>query len=340
MFIEVLKHSLMITGFVFAMMVAVDYLNVFTRGRMEHFMRGRPLRQYLGSSFLGATPGCLGAFAAASLYIHGFISFGAIVATMVSTSGDAAFVMLALFPGRALLLFVLLFAAGILAGWIADKATVVLHLRPCQACDELEVHTGPDRILLSWSGFRHNLKSLTLQRAALIVLSLVLISGVFSGEIGPSDWNWIRITLSLVLLFLLFIIITVPDHFLEVHIWEHTVKKHLLRIFFWTMGALLVIHLGGAHLDIAGLVSRNQAWVLLAAALIGLIPDSGPHLIFVVLFSQGFIPFSILLTSSIVQDGHGMLPLLSVSIKDFAMIKVFNLLFGLVVGYLCFLAGF
>jgi len=106
------------------------------------------------------------------------------------------------------------------------------------------------------------------------------------------------------------------------------------------MGALLVIHLGEAHLDIAGLVSRNQAWVLLAAALIGLIPDSGPHLIFVVLFSQGFIPFSILLTSSIVQDGHGMLPLLSVSIKDFAMIKVFNLLFGLVVGYICFWRAF
>lgn len=340
MFLEVLKHSLMITGFVFAMMVAVDYLNVFTRGRMEHFIQGRPLRQYLGSSFLGAIPGCLGSFASASLYIHGFISFGAIVATMVSTSGDAAFVMLALFPGQALLLFVLLFGAGILAGWIADKAAAKFHLRPCHGCDDLEIHTGPDRALLSWSGFRHNLKSLTLQRAALVILSLVLISGVFSGEIGPPEWNWIRITLSLVLLFLLFIIITVPDHFLEVHIWEHTAKKHLLKIFFWTMGALLVVHLGEAYLDVAGIVSRHQAWVLLAAALIGLIPDSGPHLIFVVLFSQGMIPFSILLTSSIVQDGHGMLPLLSISIKDFALIKVFNLLFGLAVGYLCFLAGF
>jgi Putative, 10TM heavy-metal exporter len=339
MFLEVLKHSLLITGFVFAMMVAVDYLNVFTRGRMEHFIRGRPLRQYLGSSFLGATPGCLGAFAAASLYIHGFISFGAIVATMVSTSGDAAFVMLALFPGRALLLFAILFIAGILAGWIADKAVVRFHLRPCKACDNLEVHSGPDRILLSWSGFRQNLKSLSLQRTALGVLTLVLISGVFSGEIGPPVWNWIRITLGLVLLFLLFIIITVPDHFLEVHIWEHTAKKHLLRIFLWTLGALLAVHLGETYWDLGDLVSRHQVWVILAAALIGLVPDSGPHLIFVVLFSQGMVPFSVLLTSSIVQDGHGMLPLLSISIKDFAFIKVFNLIFGLAVGYLCFLAG-
>ncbi|MDP8214733.1 MAG: putative manganese transporter [Candidatus Euphemobacter frigidus] len=340
MLLEVFKHSLMITGFVFAMMVAVDYFNVITRGRLEHFIRGRPLRQYLGNSFLGSTPGCLGAFASASLYIHGFISFGAIVATMVATSGDAAFVMLALFPGYALFLFALLFIAGIIAGWIADKMAVELHLKPCQSCDQLEVHAGQDRALLSWSGLRHNLKLLTLQRAALVVLSLVLLYGVFSGQIGPVAWDWIRITLGLVLSFLLFVVVTVPDHFLEVHIWEHIVKKHLLRIFGWTLGALLVIHLGETYWNLNDIVSRNRAWVLLFAALVGLIPDSGPHLIFVVMFAQGMIPFSILLTSSIVQDGHGMLPILSVSIRDFVLIKVFNILFGLTVGYLCLLAGF
>ena len=225
MLFDVFKHSLMIAGFVFAMMVAVDYFNVINRGRLEHFIRGRPLRQYLGNAFLGATPGCLGAFASSSLYIHGFISFGAIVATMVATSGDAAFVMLALFPGRALLLFALLFGAGIIAGWIADKVAVKLHLKPCQFCDQLEVHAGPDRALLSWSGFRHNLKSLTLQRASLVVLSLFLLYGVFSGQIGPMAWDWIRITLCLVLSFLLFIVITVPDHFLEVHIWRSEERR-------------------------------------------------------------------------------------------------------------------
>lgn len=329
----------MITGFVFAMMVAVDYLNVFTRGRLEEFIRGKPIRQYLGSSFLGAIPGCLGAFASSSLYIHGFISFGAIVATMVSTSGDAAFVMLALFPGRALFLFAILFGAGIFAGWIADRMSVKFHLKPSRACDKLEVHGVSDRNLFSWNGFRENLESLTLQRCTLMALSLVLFIGVLSGQFGPATWNWIRITLCLVLFFLLFVVTTVSEHFLEVHIWEHTAKKHLLRIFLWTLGALLVVHLGQTYWDLGTLVTQNQAWVLLASALIGLVPDSGPHLIFVVLFSQGLIPFSILLTSSIVQDGHGMLPLLSVSVKSFVGIKVFNFVFGLIVGYICFLAG-
>ena len=53
-----------------------------------------------------------------------------------------------------------------------------------------------------------------------------------------------------------------------------------------------------------------------------------------------FIPFSVLLTSSIVQDGHGMLPLLSYTMRDSILIKIFNLLFGLGIGAFLFILGF
>jgi len=81
-------------------------------------------------------------------------------------------------------------------------------------------------------------------------------------------------------------------------------------------------------------------WVLLIGALIGIIPESGPHLIFVMMYAQGLVPFSVLLTTSFVQDGHGMLPLLSYSLKDSVLIKVFNLVFGLLVGGILFAMGF
>jgi hypothetical protein len=81
-------------------------------------------------------------------------------------------------------------------------------------------------------------------------------------------------------------------------------------------------------------------WVLLIAALMGIIPESGPHLIFVMMYAQGLIPFSILFTTSFVQDGHGMLPLLSYSLKDSVLIKIFNLVFGLTVGGMLFALGF
>jgi hypothetical protein len=73
-------------------------------------------------------------------------------------------------------------------------------------------------------------------------------------------------------------------------------------------------------------VRDHMIWVLLTGALIGIVPESGPHLIFVMMYAQGLVPFSVLFTVSFVQDGHGMLPLLSYTIKDSILIKVFNLL--------------
>ncbi|PQP33747.1 selenocysteine protein, partial [Desulfobacteraceae bacterium SEEP-SAG9] len=80
-------------------------------------------------------------------------------------------------------------------------------------------------------------------------------------------------------------------------------------------------------------------WVLLIGALIGIVPESGPHLIFVMMYAKGLIPFSVLFTTSFVQDGHGMLPLLSYSLKDAVLIKVLNLTFGIVTGGILFALG-
>ena len=108
----------------------------------------------------------------------------------------------------------------------------------------------------------------------------------------------------------------------------------------WTFGALLVISLGFQYLHIEEITSEYKLLLLFLGALIGLIPESGPHLIFVTLFANGFIPFSVLLTSSIVQDGHGMLPLLSYSIKDSIKIKIINFSLGIILGLILFAAGF
>jgi hypothetical protein len=77
--------------------------------------------------------------------------------------------------------------------------------------------------------------------------------------------------------------------------------------------------------------------VFVFAGLAGLIPESGHHMIFVMLFSTGLIPFSVLLTSSIVQDGHGRLPRLSYSIRNSIEMKLINLVIGLGPGFSLFL---
>jgi len=104
-------------------------------------------------------------------------------------------------------------------------------------------------------------------------------------------------------------------------------------------GVLLVLHFVLEPLNIEQWITGNQLVVLLIACLIGLIPESGPHLIFVTLFAQGMIPMSILLASSIVQDGHGMLPLLAESKRGFVYVKAINLIVGLVIGLIGYMTG-
>jgi hypothetical protein len=76
------------------------------------------------------------------------------------------------------------------------------------------------------------------------------------------------------------------------------------------------------------------------ACLIGLIPESGPHLIFVTLYAQHAAPFGVLLASSIVQDGHGMLPMLAHSRRAFVAVKAVNFLLGLAAGGVAIGLGF
>lgn len=158
---------------------------------------------------------------------------------------------------------------------------------------------------------------------------LLLIFGLLTGHLGPHVWNWIRTTILIISIAAFFIVATVPDHFLEEHLWEHVAKVHIPRVFIWTFGALLLMHLLIGHLHLKEWMQQNQLIMLAAASLVGIIPESGPHLIFLTLFTEKAIPFSILLASSIVQDGHGMLPLLAESRRDFSRIKVINLAAGL-----------
>jgi len=339
-FFHNLKHGMMITLFVFVMMIFVDYINVLTQGKMNTVVRGGKLRQYIIASFLGSTPGCLGAFMNVSFYVHGLISFGAIVGGMIATSGDEAFVMLVMFPDKAILLFVILFFLGIISGYLADKTTSIFKIETCQECQLSDVHIEEDCRCLNWKETIEHLKKISLVRFLFLILLVVFMYGFISGLIGPKEWNWVRITFLILIVLTIFIVITVPEHYLEEHIWEHIAKEHLLRIFLWSFGALLVVDLGLKFWNLEAFVKAHMFWIILIASLVSIIPESGPHLIFVMMFAEGLVPFSVLLVSSIIQDGHGMLPLLSYTIKDSLLIKMFNFIIGLGIGMILYTFGF
>ena len=327
----------MITCFVCVMMLVIEYVNVLTAGDWMQKLGDSRLKQYIFASFLGAIPGCLGPFTVVALYTHGSLSLGALVGAMIATSGDESFVMLAMFPKTALIMFAALFVFAVACGALTDVILGKLHVP--KIAEGFQIH---EEAKCDCRPSIERLKKLRHPSSArgYLTFFILLISIAFMfGEIGPLEWNWIRITIIVVSLVGLFIVITVPEHFLEEHLWQHVVKKHLLQIFLWTAGALFVVKALDQYLDVKALITDNLWAVLVIAVLVGIIPSSGPHLVFVSLFASGFLPISLLAASSISQDGHGSLPLLAHSRKDFIIVKAVNVVIAFAAGAVMLLFG-
>ena len=331
--------ALMITGFVMVMMLVIEYVNIITRGSWQEVLAKHRWTQYLISVVLGAIPGCMGAFAVVAMFSHRLVSFGAVVAAMIATSGDEAFVMLALFPEKAVFLTVVLAVIGFVTGWLTDTIGSKWLKARFEACHDLEIHEPEICECFPKDEILKQLRQLSLARGVLIGVLLLFVLSTVSGSIGPQDWDWMRITLVIVGITGLFIVTTVPEHFLQAHLWKHVILKHIPGVFLWTFGALLVAHLITDYLHLEESIQANPLSVILIACLLGIIPESGPHMLFVTLYAQGTVPFAALLASSIVQDGHGMLPMLAHSRTGFLFVKAINLLVGLAVGILVYIVG-
>lgn len=128
-------------------------------------------------------------------------------------------------------------------------------------------------------------------------------------------------------------------HFVKEHLFNHIIKKHIWQIFIWLFLAIFIIESfqGRIQLDFSG---QTMFYILLIASLVGLLPISGPNVFLIVMFSKGFIPFSVLLANSIIQDGHGLLPIMGFSMDDAIKIKAFNFVFGLSIGLVLLAVGF
>ena len=331
------------------MLLLIECVNVGSSGKWMSRLQGNRFSQILLAVLLGLIPGCAGGFAIVSMFTHRLISFGALVAGMIATFGDEAFVVFAYSPKTALWLCLWLFVIGIAVGLLTD---LIMGKRALFKEDHLlELHLNheheheheenPSRF-----SFKH-LKNISFARAALLFGLLMYIVSVLSGghehgmipQLGGMEHHdadaWENILFVVLACATILIVLCSSEHFLQSHLWEHVIKKHFVQIFLWTFGVLLVLHLLYHFVDVNQLVTAHQ-WalpvLLLLAVLIGIIPESGPHLVFVVLYFSGAIPFSILLASSIVQDGHGALPLLAESKKHFLLMKAICVVIGLVVG--------
>lgn len=366
----------MITGLVIIMMLLIEYLNIESRGKWFSKLKNSKPKQILLGALLGVIPGCVGGFAVVSLFTHNLLSLGALTAMMAASAGDEAFVILATSPGKAPVLFGLLLVIGIGIGFLVDYVLFKKpHNKVCE--EEYEIHGGEDSSIPSifkadsYIVMKHPSK----ERISILIGIVIFIAAIFTGVFSdtpptPSDTavasasascttvtshltggnpsghtfalnlfneKWLNYFFAVVSVLVIFLTATAKEHFIQEHIWHHLIKKHLLPVFFWSFGALTVCGLLMAKLDLNSLVSNYMPLVILMAVLVGLIPESGPHMIFVLLFANGTLPFYILLVNSIVQEGHVSLPLLAGSKSAWVKAKAVNAAAGLLIGFLCWI---
>ena len=361
--VDILRNSILITGLVVVMMMMIESLNIESKGLIFKGLKKTKIGQVVIGALLGSIPGCMGGFATVSLYTHRMFSFGALVAMMIASSGDEAFIMLAMIPQQALVLFVVLFIIAVVVGILIDmfhnpKEVTATHTYPKHEECHAEEKKGMPTRHLGW------------KRAVMFVGLAVFIGALASGKLAHDhsahtshshsvectehchsehchdhaehnetpgtinllDEQWMNVLFAGLSIIMLLVLIFSSDHFVDEHLWNHIVKKHLPVIFTWTFGVLLVVGFALQYIEIDKWISDNTVLMILLATLVGIIPESGPHLIFVTLFAAGIVPFPVLLASSISQDGHASIPLLAESKKSYLWAKLINCIVAIIAG--------
>ncbi|MBQ2096879.1 MAG: arsenic efflux protein, partial [Bacteroidales bacterium] len=339
------------TFFVLSMIMVLEYLNVFSKGHVHSFMQRNKSLQILISAFLGVIPGCIGTYTAVSLYTHNVIGFGALIANLIATTGDEAFWMMSKMPDKALFIFVGLFALAVVVGYVTN-IFVSKRSNSCGQESHFVLHTTHDHHHSLHGNIIENLRHISAHRLILLVSIIVFIVLTLCGFLGEhhhhdgeteieaseEKFNFIVSIISMVLSAVtLFVIVRVPEHFLEDHIWHHVIGQHFWKILTWTSIALVLVFVVKEVCDIKTWVeqfSEGSVYVfcMVAAILIGLIPESGPHAVFIMLYCNGVMPLGALLANCIVQDGHGAIPLFAESKKDFFIVKGIKVVLAAAVG--------
>lgn len=341
---EALLNSILITGLVIIMMMMIESLNIESKGGFFTALGKSRIGGVLVGAILGSIPGCLGGFATVSLYTHRLLSFGALVAMMIASSGDEAFVMLAMCPKDAVWIFALLFGIAVIAGILTDvfvKKSYKMH------CDDNYLIHKEDT--LEHNKERHFGWKRVVIFLGVILFLAALVTGHLEHEHGAEDIHeelvgginllsedWMNIMFAILSIIVLVMLVIGSDHFVNEHLWHHVIVKHLPTIFAWTFGVLVFVGIMLNFFNISDWISENTILMILLATAIGIIPESGPHLIFVTLYASGVVPLPVLLASCISQDGHASLPLIAESKKSFLQAKAINCAVALIAGFISF----
>lgn len=100
--------------------VLFGYINYKTNENFTYIISKNKKLQPLIGALIGVIPGCGGSLAIIPLYMQGKLSFGAIVASLISSMGDAAFILISANFKVYLIVSIVGAVTGIITGYIVD----------------------------------------------------------------------------------------------------------------------------------------------------------------------------------------------------------------------------
>ncbi|RZO90169.1 MAG: manganese transporter [alpha proteobacterium HIMB59] len=283
-------------------------------------------------SFLGSIPGCGGAIMVMSLFTRGIVSFGAVLAALISTMGDAAFLLIAVKPEAALIILPVTFIVGIISGYIAQPFTknfLKEKINKSISISDLPKNKTSNKFYKLWF--------------------FILIPGLILGLINAFniDANFEIFGMDVVLVFsfsaalfcvLLWVLNPLTDiQMASIH--ENSYRRVVDTTCFVTVWVIISFVLYELiNLSTNGAIFESLIlfgpFLPLIAILIGFIPGCGPQIMITSMYVSGQIPMSAQIGNSISNDGDALFPAIAISAKAAIVATLYSAIPAIIIAYL------
>ncbi len=339
---------LQVTVFVAGVLAIIYGLETWWRVDIGEFLERQGWIQAPVSSFLGALPGCGGAIIVVTQYTRGRVTFGSVVAVLVSTMGDSAFLLLARDPAVGILILFIGFIVGTLSGWAVDKIHGTEFLRV--AIDEKTIIEA--RKTHDLTGDERGSDPTWIDIGWFVFLGPCVIFGLLMAFLydpdqlfGPlASWEptmWIGFVGAMAC-FILWVLSGHQnthdshdsDEIERISTWKRIVKDANF-ITVWVIFGLLAYEVS-VHIMGTSVENFFEVWapfVPLVGVLIGIFPGCGPQILVTMMYLSGLIPLSAQLGNAISNDGDALFPALALAPKAAITAKLYSVVPAIIIGY-------
>jgi hypothetical protein len=306
--------------------------------------------QVMFAAIMGALPGCGGAIVVTTQYISGKLGFGAVVAVLVSTMGDAAFLLIASEPKIGLAMMAMGVIVGTTSGCIINLFHADDFLRPKQAEKNEAAHHCSLQSQDKEAVFN---KAINLQGYLWSVLIIpgaaIALLGSFQVDVNElfalpeMSMAWAGAILLISSMFLWGLTREIEDYKSAVSEDNKCIGSHPLQktaqdtnfVTAWVVVAFLCFEFGSvvANVDFSTLFSNWGIMLPLAGVSIGLLPGCGPQLLVTSLYLSGSLPLSAQVGNAISNDGDALFPAIAMAPKAALVATLYSSVPALICAY-------